>query len=52
MPRPLGMLEATRFALPVWEDNLPQASISDIEQAGNAVAAALVAGAASTVSAG
>ena len=52
MPRPLGMLDATRFALPVWEDNLPQASASDIEQTGHAVAAALVAKAASTASAG
>ncbi|WP_406045933.1 hypothetical protein OG799_16520 [Micromonospora sp. NBC_00898] len=41
MPRPLGMLDATRYALAVWEDNLPQAPAADFERAGRAIAAVL-----------
>jgi diadenosine tetraphosphate (Ap4A) HIT family hydrolase len=40
-PRPLGMLEAVRYTLPVWEDNLPQASPEDLDRAGRAVRSAL-----------
>jgi diadenosine tetraphosphate (Ap4A) HIT family hydrolase len=41
MPRPLGMLEATRYTLPVWEDRLPPAPASEVEKAGRAIAVAL-----------
>jgi diadenosine tetraphosphate (Ap4A) HIT family hydrolase len=44
MPRPLGMLEATRYALPVWEDHLPVASEEQVRQAGQTIAAALTQG--------
>jgi diadenosine tetraphosphate (Ap4A) HIT family hydrolase len=43
MPRPLGMLEATRFALPLWEDTLPPADVAEIERVGKVIADALVA---------
>jgi diadenosine tetraphosphate (Ap4A) HIT family hydrolase len=41
MPRPLGMLEATRYALPVWEDTLPAAPEDRIRAAREVVTAAL-----------
>jgi diadenosine tetraphosphate (Ap4A) HIT family hydrolase len=41
MPRPLGMLEATKYFLPVWEEQLPPAAQEDIEAAGRAIAAYL-----------
>lgn len=43
MPRPLGMIEATRYALPVWEDHLPAASTEAITAAGAAIASAMTA---------
>ncbi|GAB3430352.1 hypothetical protein GCM10027569_76210 [Flindersiella endophytica] len=43
IPRPLGMLEATRYALPVWEDVLPPADTAEIERAGKAIADAMAA---------
>ncbi len=44
VPRPLGMLEAMREMLPLWEDRLPPASAEDIEAAGLAIAASLANG--------
>jgi diadenosine tetraphosphate (Ap4A) HIT family hydrolase len=41
VPRPLGMLEATKHMLPVWEDVLPPASADAIAKAGEAIGAAL-----------
>jgi hypothetical protein len=41
MPRPLGMLDASKFMLPVWEDRLPVASAEAIAKAGEAIGAAL-----------
>ncbi|NUR72386.1 MAG: hypothetical protein HOU81_16345 [Hamadaea sp.] len=41
MPRPLGMLEATRYALPVWEDTLPAATEDQLRAAREVVTAAL-----------
>ncbi len=41
LPRPLGMLEAVRYALPVWEDHLPQATPEAHQDAGQRVAHAL-----------
>jgi diadenosine tetraphosphate (Ap4A) HIT family hydrolase len=41
VPRPLGMLEAVRYALPVWEDVMPPAPDEDLIRAGRAIAAAL-----------
>lgn len=37
MPRPLGMLEATRYFLPVWEEQLPPAPQEQIEAAGKRI---------------
>jgi diadenosine tetraphosphate (Ap4A) HIT family hydrolase len=44
MPRPLGMLEASKHMLPLWEDRLPPASVDDFAAAGKSIAAALSAG--------
>jgi diadenosine tetraphosphate (Ap4A) HIT family hydrolase len=44
LPRPLGMLEASKHMLPVWEDVLPPASDDAIAKAGEAIGAALRAG--------
>jgi diadenosine tetraphosphate (Ap4A) HIT family hydrolase len=41
LPRPLGMLEATKFLLPLWEERLPPASLEAIAGAGKAIAAAM-----------
>ncbi|WP_157545283.1 HIT family protein [Hamadaea tsunoensis] len=41
MPRPLGMVEAIKYALPVWEEALPPASPERIEEAGAGIAAAM-----------
>jgi len=41
MPRPLGMLEATRHMLPLWEDRLPAAAPEAFDAAGRAIASAL-----------
>ena len=41
IPRPLGMLEATREMLMLWEDVLPPASAEEIAAAGKRIAAAL-----------
>lgn len=41
MPRPLGMLEATRYALPVWEDALPAATEAQLQAAREVVRSAL-----------
>lgn len=43
MPRPLGMLEATKFYLPVWEEQLPPVAQEEIEAVGRKIAAALTA---------
>jgi diadenosine tetraphosphate (Ap4A) HIT family hydrolase len=40
-PRPLGMLEATKFMLPLWEERLPPASAEAIAKAGEAIGASL-----------
>src|SRR5689334_4024466 len=44
LPRPQGMLEASKHMLPVWEDVLPPASEDAIAKAGEAIGAALRAG--------
>lgn len=41
MPRPLGMLEAAKFMLPLWEERLPTAAPEAIAEAGAAIGAAL-----------
>jgi len=41
MPRPLGMLEATRYALPVWADTLPAATEDRLQAAREVITAAL-----------
>ncbi|HEY3006481.1 MAG TPA: hypothetical protein VGJ63_00245 [Micromonosporaceae bacterium] len=41
VPRPLGMLEAVKHYLPLWEEALPPAPQSDVERAGRAIAAYL-----------
>jgi diadenosine tetraphosphate (Ap4A) HIT family hydrolase len=41
MPRPLGMLEASRHMLPLWEDRLPAATPEAFDAAGRAIASAL-----------
>ena len=41
IPRPLGMLEATREMLMLWEDVLPPSSAEEIAAAGKRIAAAL-----------
>lgn len=41
IPRPLGMLEATREMLMLWEDVLTPASTEEIADAGKRIAAAL-----------
>ena len=41
LPRPLGMLEAKNFMLPLWEDVLPNVSDEELLEAAKRVAAAL-----------
>jgi diadenosine tetraphosphate (Ap4A) HIT family hydrolase len=41
LPRPLGMLEAKNFMLPLWEDVLPNVSDEELLEAARRVAAAL-----------
>lgn len=41
LPRPVGMLDAVKYALPVWEDVLPLAEASEHEAAGRVIAEAL-----------
>ena len=41
MPRPLGMLEAKNFMLPLWEDVLPNVPDAELLEAAKRVAAAL-----------
>ena len=41
LPRPLGMLEARNYMLPLWEDVLPNVSDEELAQAARQVAAAL-----------
>lgn len=41
MPRPLGMLEAKNFMLPLWEDVLPIVTDAELRDAAERVAAAL-----------
>jgi diadenosine tetraphosphate (Ap4A) HIT family hydrolase len=43
VPRPLGMLEASREMLMLWEDQLPPASMDQIADAGARVGAAMAA---------
>jgi hypothetical protein len=38
MPRPLGMLDAVRHMLPVWEERLEPAPAAAFDQAGQAIA--------------
>jgi diadenosine tetraphosphate (Ap4A) HIT family hydrolase len=42
LPRPLGMLEASKHLLPVWEEVLPQVSQDRIDEAKARIRAALV----------
>ena len=41
MPRPLGMLEATNFMLPLWEDVLPNVTDEELREAAERIATAL-----------
>jgi diadenosine tetraphosphate (Ap4A) HIT family hydrolase len=41
IPRPLGMLEASGMALPLWEDVLPNVSDEELADAARQVAAAM-----------
>jgi diadenosine tetraphosphate (Ap4A) HIT family hydrolase len=41
IPRPLGMLQAKNFMLPLWEDVLPNVSDEELADAARRVAAAL-----------
>lgn len=41
LPRPLGMLEAMKHMLPLWEEVLPEPPSGGFERAGKAIAAAL-----------
>ncbi len=41
MPRPLGMLEARNYMLPLWEDVLPNVSDEELRLAAEKVASAL-----------
>ncbi|MEO8509663.1 MAG: hypothetical protein ABI534_00305 [Chloroflexota bacterium] len=41
MPRPLGMLEAKNFMLPLWEDVLPNVTDDELRAAAERVAAAM-----------
>lgn len=41
LPRPLGMLEASGMALPVWEDVLPNVTDEELAAAAERVAAAM-----------
>jgi diadenosine tetraphosphate (Ap4A) HIT family hydrolase len=41
MPRPLGMLEAKNFMLPLWEDVLPNVSDEAVREAAERIAARL-----------
>lgn len=41
LPRPLGMLEATKMMLPIWEEVLPQVDQEAIDKAKAAIAAAM-----------
>jgi diadenosine tetraphosphate (Ap4A) HIT family hydrolase len=38
LPRPLGMLEASKMMLPLWEEVLPQASDEAIDAAKSSIA--------------
>jgi hypothetical protein len=44
VPRPLGMLEARREMLMLWENRLPPASAAEIAEAGRRIGAAPRAG--------
>jgi hypothetical protein len=41
IPRPLGMLEATGMALPLWEDVLPNVTDQELADAARQVAAGM-----------
>ncbi len=41
MPRPLGMLEASKFYLPLWEEQMTPVSQEEIEAVGRRIAASL-----------
>ena len=41
LPRPLGMLEAKNFMLPLWEDVLPNVSDEELREAAERIAARL-----------
>jgi diadenosine tetraphosphate (Ap4A) HIT family hydrolase len=41
LPRPLGMLEASKHMLPLWEEVLPEASQADIDEAKAAIGKAM-----------
>lgn len=41
LPRPLGMLEAMKHMLPLWEEVLPEPPPGSFERAGKVIAAAL-----------
>jgi diadenosine tetraphosphate (Ap4A) HIT family hydrolase len=41
LPRPLGMLEASKHMLPLWEEVLPEASQADIDEAKAVIAKAM-----------
>lgn len=41
MPRPLGMLEAQNFMLPLWEDVLPNVTDEELREAAERIAARL-----------
>lgn len=41
MPRPLGMLDAEKFMLPLWEDVLPNLTDKELRAAAERVAAAM-----------
>jgi hypothetical protein len=41
LPRPLGMLEASGYALPVWEDVLPKVPDAELAAAARRIADAL-----------
>jgi diadenosine tetraphosphate (Ap4A) HIT family hydrolase len=44
LPRPLGMLEATKHFLPLWEEVLPEASHEAVEAAEASIAKAMAQG--------
>jgi len=41
MPRPLGMLEATKFFLPLWEEHMTAMAQEEIEAVGRKIGASL-----------